>query len=159
MRVRFTSATAHKVGQHSTGVDTLYKQYDPEVLVAYFLAADVALVTPLMDGMNLVAKEYVATRANDGGALILRQLAGAAVELKDALLINLYDIDEIVRLLKYALELDRGEQRHRVQALGAAVHKNTLSQWSQAFSPALYTAQMSRTSLPSSGHSNEIKLA
>ena len=93
----------------------LYKQYDPEVLVAYYLAADVALVTPLIDGMNLVAKEYVATRSKDGGGvLILSQLAGAAVELKDALLVNPYNIDEMARRLKYALELNQGEQRRRM---------------------------------------------
>jgi trehalose-6-phosphate synthase len=66
----------------------LYKQYDPEVLVAYCLAADVALVTPLADGMNLVAKEYVAARSDQGGVLILSELAGAAVELKAALRVN-----------------------------------------------------------------------
>jgi trehalose-6-phosphate synthase len=129
----------------------LYKQYNPEVLVAYYLAADVALVTPLIDGMNLVAKEYVATRLDEDGVLILSQLAGAAVELKDALLVNPYDVDEIARQLKHALELDPGEQRRRMKALRAAVQKNTLSQWSQAFLQALHDAHISDKSLASTG--------
>jgi len=123
----------------------LYKQYDPEILVAYYLAADVALVTPLTDGMNLVAKEYVATHGDDG-MLILSELAGAAVELKDALLVNPYDIDQIARQLKYALEVDEQERRRRMRALQAVVEENTLTQWSQTFLEALHAASMSARS-------------
>ena len=122
----------------------LYKQYNPEVLVAYYLAADVALVTPLADGMNLVAKEYVAARSDQGGVLILSELAGAAVELKAALQVNPYDIDQIAGELRHALELEPGEQRRRMGALRASVQKNTLAQWSQSFLEALHAASMAR---------------
>ena len=118
----------------------IYKQYDPEVLVAYYLAADIALVTPLADGMNLIAKEFVATHSRDDGVLILSELAGAAVELKDALLVNPYDSDQIARELKHALEMDEGERRRRMRALRQVVEDNTLGKWSQAFLYALHAA-------------------
>jgi trehalose 6-phosphate synthase/phosphatase len=122
----------------------LYKQYDPEVLVAYYLAADVALVTPLADGMNLVSKEYVAARSDQGGALILSELAGAAVELKAALLVNPYNVDQIARQLRHALELEPAEQRRRMGALRAAVKKNTLTEWSRRFLQDLHLAKNAR---------------
>lgn len=122
----------------------LYKQYDPEVLVAYYLAADVALVTPLVDGMNLVAKEYVAARSDEGGVLILSELAGAAVELKAALLVNPYNIDQIARELRHALELEPDEQHRRMRALRAAVQRNTLTEWSRSFLKALHVAKIAR---------------
>jgi trehalose 6-phosphate synthase/phosphatase len=122
----------------------LYKQYDPEVLVAYYEAADVALVTPLADGMNLVAKEYVAARCDQGGVLILSELAGAAVELKAALQVNPYDIDQIASELRHALEIEPDEQRRRMRALRATVEKNTIAEWSARFLEALHAAEMDR---------------
>jgi trehalose 6-phosphate synthase/phosphatase len=119
----------------------LYKQYNPEVLVAYYLAADVALVTPLADGMNLVAKEYVATHADGRGVLILSEKAGAALELKDALLVDPYDLEQVAHELKHALEIEPEEQARRMAAMRAAVQKNTLTQWSQAFLQALQATQ------------------
>jgi trehalose 6-phosphate synthase len=128
----------------------LHKQYDPEVLVAYYLAADLALITPLADGMNLVAKEYVATHARDDGVLILSELAGAAVELKDALLVNPYDVDQIARELKHGLEIDEGERRQRMRALRTTVQGGTLTQWSQTFLEALRAARKSAGARPES---------
>jgi trehalose 6-phosphate synthase len=126
----------------------IHKQYDPEVLVAYYLAADLALITPLADGMNLVAKEYVATHARDDGVLILSELAGAAVELKDALLVNPYDVDQIAQELKHGLEIEEGERRQRMRALRTAVQEGTLTQWSQTFLEALRAARKSATVRP-----------
>ena len=124
----------------------LYRQYDPEVLVAYYLAADIALVTPLADGMNLVAKEYVAAHGSDDGVLILSEFAGAAVELKDALLVNPREVDQIARRLKDALEIEESERRRRMQALRAVVERGTLTQWSQAFLDGLQEAKVSARS-------------
>lgn len=139
---------AHIVTRFSTDgwlpIRYIYKQYDPQVLVAYYLAADVALVTPLADGMNLVAKEYVATRSDDGGALILSELAGAAVELKAALMVNPYNIDQIASQLQHALELEPEEQLSRMCALRATVKKNTLTDWSRSFLNALNAAKTAR---------------
>jgi len=120
----------------------LYKQYNPDVLVAYYLAADVALVTPLADGMNLVAKEYVATRSDESGVLILSTLAGAAVELKDALLVNPHNVDQIAEELKHALEMVQCERSRRMRSLRTVVEKNTLAQWSRSFLEALRAARM-----------------
>jgi trehalose 6-phosphate synthase/phosphatase len=124
----------------------LYRQYDPEVLVAYYLAADIALVTPLADGMNLVAKEYVAAHGNDDGVLILSEFAGAAVELKDALLVDPREVDQIARRLKDALEIEESERHRRMQALRAVVERGTLTQWSQAFLDGLQEAKVSARS-------------
>src|SRR5260221_14081345 len=83
----------------------LYTQFGAEDLVAYYQAGDVALLTPLRDGMNLVAKEYVASHPEDDGVLVLSEFAGAAQELSDALIVNPYDIDQIAARLKDALTM------------------------------------------------------
>src|SRR5262249_852288 len=110
----------------------------------YYLAADVALITPLVDGMNLVAKEYVATHTRNDGVLILSEFAGAAVELKEALLVNPYDADQIAQQLKYALEIDEGERRRRMRALRGAGEKSTVTRWSETFLEALRAARETR---------------
>ena len=71
----------------------LYRSFDREQLVALYRAADVMLVTPLRDGMNLVAKEFVAARADEDGVLVLSEFAGAAAELGEAAIVNPYDVD------------------------------------------------------------------
>ena len=78
----------------------------PDELVALYLAADVMLVTPLRDGMNLVAKEYVACRIDDTGVLVLSEFAGAAQELRNAILVNPHDLDGLKEAIRGALTLD-----------------------------------------------------
>ncbi len=115
----------------------LYTQFGAEELVSYYHAADVALLTPLRDGMNLVAKEYIASRNDDRGALILSEFAGAAEELKEALLINPYDVDAIAGALKQAVTMSEEERRSRMALLRARVHRNDLDAWSHSFLGAL----------------------
>ncbi len=115
----------------------LYTQFGAEELVSYYQAADVALLTPLRDGMNLVAKEYVASRNSDHGVLILSEFAGAADELKEALLVNPYDMDAIAASLAQALTMSEEERSARMKALRARVHGNNLDRWSQNFLGAL----------------------
>jgi trehalose 6-phosphate synthase/phosphatase len=115
----------------------LYTQFGAEELVAYYQAADVALLTPLRDGMNLVAKEYVAAHLGDDGVLILSEFAGAAEELTDALLVNPYDIDAIAARLKQAFEMSAQERAARMRKLRAHVHRNNLEHWSELFLDAL----------------------
>jgi len=115
----------------------LYTQFGAEDLVAYYQAADVALLTPLRDGMNLVAKEYIAAHLADDGALILSEFAGAAEELTQALLVNPYDIDAIAARLKQALEMSPTERAARMRAMRAQVHRNNLEHWSELFLNAL----------------------
>jgi alpha,alpha-trehalose-phosphate synthase [UDP-forming] len=111
----------------------LYTQFGAEELVSYYQAADVALLTPLRDGMNLVAKEYIAARNDDRGVLILSEFAGAAEELEEALLVNPYDMDAIASSLRHALTMSAAERAARMNALRARVHGNNLEHWSQNF--------------------------
>jgi trehalose 6-phosphate synthase/phosphatase len=115
----------------------LYTQFGAEDLVAYYQAADVALLTPLRDGMNLVSKEYIAAHLADDGALILSEFAGAAEELTQALLVNPYDIDAIAARIKQALEMSPAERASRMRAMRAQVHRNNLEHWSEIFLSAL----------------------
>jgi trehalose 6-phosphate synthase/phosphatase len=115
----------------------LYTQFGAEELVSYYQAADVALLTPLRDGMNLVAKEYIASRNADHGLLILSEFAGAAEELKEALLVNPYDMDAIAASLKQALTMTAREREARMSALRVRVHGNNLDHWSRTFLSAL----------------------
>jgi trehalose-6-phosphate synthase len=102
-------------------------------LVAYYQAADIALITPLRDGMNLIAKEYIASQLGDSSVLVLSEFAGAAQELTDALLVNPYDVDQIARRLKEAIEMPLEEKRARLQRMRGQVETFDLDCWSQRF--------------------------
>ena len=132
------------VGRFSSGgwvpIRYLYTQFPTEELVAYYQAADIALVTPLRDGMNLVAKEYVASHLGDAGVLILSEFAGAAQELKSALSVNPYDIDLIATALKTAMEMPVEERRARLTELRQSVEHNSLDAWSEKYLAALFRA-------------------
>jgi trehalose-6-phosphate synthase len=77
----------------------------------YYRMADICLVTSLHDGMNLVAKEFVATRSDEDGVLVLSLFAGASLELEDALIVNPYDTDQVADAIHYALEMDPREKK------------------------------------------------
>jgi trehalose-6-phosphate synthase len=111
----------------------LYTQFGAEELVAYYRAADVALLTPLRDGMNLVAKEFVASRVGDDGVLILSEFAGAAEELTEALLVNPYNADEIAERLRQAVEMEAAEKCVRMHTMREKVRANSLERWSESF--------------------------
>jgi trehalose 6-phosphate synthase/phosphatase len=115
----------------------LYTQFGAEELVSYYRAADVALLTPLRDGMNLVAKEFVASRVENDGVLILSEFAGAADDLTEALLVNPYDINQIADRLKSAVDMTPDERAERMSALRAKVFANNLEYWSESFLRAL----------------------
>lgn len=110
-----------------------YKFVPIEPLIALYRACDVALVTPLRDGMNLIAKEYVASRTDQTGVLILSEMAGAAKELREAILINPTDIEEIAEALKEALEMEREEQIRRNQAMQARLRRCDVVRWADDF--------------------------
>ncbi len=114
----------------SVPIHYLYRSIPQKELVALYSAADVMLVTPLRDGMNLVAKEFVASRVDDEGVLVLSEFAGAASELQDALLVNPYDIDHVARVMASALSLEKPERTRRMRALRSAVHRFTVHNWS-----------------------------
>ena len=108
-----------------------------EELAALYRAADVMLVTPYRDGMNLVAKEYVAARSDLGGALVLSEFAGAAAELRQAFLVNPHDIAGVKNQLVRALRIEPAEAAKRMRAMRRHLAKNDLEHWATSFFDAL----------------------
>jgi len=130
-------------GRHGTigtaAVHYIHRNLPPEELVALYVAADVMLVTPLRDGMNLVAKEFVAARVDEPGVLVLSEFAGAARELTQALLVNPYDWDGMAECIRIALALEPAERRRRMRALRSRVRRNDVHAWAQGFLEVLQT--------------------
>lgn len=115
----------------------LHQSVGRDELVAFFSAADVMVVTPVRDGMNLVCKEYVASRHDLGGALVLSEFAGAAAELTSALLVNPHDLDGVKNALLTALTMDPAEGRRRMRALRRQVLTHDVDRWARSFLGAL----------------------
>ncbi|HSL56332.1 MAG TPA: trehalose-6-phosphate synthase [Acidimicrobiales bacterium] len=115
----------------------IHQSVDFDELMALYRAADVMLVTPFRDGMNLVAKEYVATRYDLTGTLVLSEFAGAATELREALLVNPYDIDGLKATIAAAVELEPDEVRRRMTAMREAAVGNDATAWARRFLDAL----------------------
>ncbi|MDB5715121.1 MAG: trehalose-6-phosphate synthase, partial [Sphingomonadales bacterium] len=112
--------------------------YRRDVLAGIYRAARIGLVTPLRDGMNLVAKEYVAAQdPADPGVLILSRFAGAAVQLKDAVLINPYSAEEMSDAIAQALQMEKDERIERWRSLMDSVEKEDVVWWRQTFVDAL----------------------
>ena len=117
-------------------------------LAALYASADVALVTPLRDGLNLVAKEYVACKSSGDGVLVLSEFAGAAAEMGEALLVNPYDEESLSLTIARALSLSEIEKRERMTALYKRVHKNNVFAWGDRFLKNLTTAVVARSEQP-----------
>ena len=128
-------------GQHATvghaPIHYLYQSVSPDELVALYLAADVMLVTPLRDGMNLVAKEYVACRIDDTGVLVLSEFAGAAQELRGAILVNPHDLDGVKEAIHGALTLDAREGKARMRRMRQVIRRSDVHAWATSFLVAL----------------------
>jgi trehalose-6-phosphate synthase/uncharacterized membrane protein affecting hemolysin expression len=107
----------------------LKRQHSHQEIQRYYRAADLCLVTSLHDGMNLVAKEFLAARHDEGGALILSCFTGAARELRDALVVNPYDIDQTAEAIRFALEMDPEEKQERMQHLRKVVKEHNVYRW------------------------------
>jgi trehalose 6-phosphate synthase/phosphatase len=114
-------------------------------LAALYAAADVALVTPLRDGLNLVAKEYVACKSSGDGVLVLSEFAGAAAEMGEAVMVNPYDEEGLSEAIAKALSLGEQERRDRMLALYRRVHKNNVFSWADRFVQNMVSAVNSRT--------------
>ncbi|MEN0024939.1 MAG: trehalose-6-phosphate synthase, partial [Microbacterium sp.] len=114
-----------------------HQGYPREEMVALYLAADVMLVTALRDGMNLVAKEYVATRADNRGVLVLSEFTGAADELRQAVRVNPHDIAGLKDAIMSAVEMTPAEQSRRMRSLRRRVLENDVTAWSNSFLKAL----------------------
>lgn len=104
-----------------------------EELISYYLAADVCLVTPLRDGMNLIAKEYVAAQDPDKGMLVLSEFAGAAEDMEEAVIVNPHSIPSIVRGIKKAIEMRPVERRIRMSQMRDRLRRSTVNEWGKDF--------------------------
>ena len=111
----------------------LYRTLPLDELVPLYRAADVLLVTPFRDGMNLVAKEFVATRLDDDGVLVLSEFTGAADELSDAVRVNPHDERQFEEAIMTAVDMNRHERRQRMVAMRAAVRSSDVAGWARAF--------------------------
>ena len=111
----------------------LVAHHDAATVHAFLHMASMCIVSSLHDGMNLVAKEYVAARQSGDGVLVLSEFAGAARELADALIINPYDIDQFAEAIRYGLEMDADERRARMQRLTRQVEEHNIYRWAARF--------------------------
>jgi trehalose 6-phosphate synthase/phosphatase len=129
----------------------LYRSVDRKRLCSIYRDSDVALVTPLRDGMNLVAKEFVACQVADPGVLVLSKLAGAAQTMREALRVNPYDIDGTAEAVHRALEMEEAERRSRMVALRRREKRDDIENWVRTF---LEDADHERTALNPLGDSD-----
>ncbi|MDH4171850.1 MAG: trehalose-6-phosphate synthase, partial [Acidimicrobiia bacterium] len=125
-------------GQFATmerpAIHYLHRSHNFDELMAMYRLADVMVVTPYRDGMNLVAKEFVATRVDDTGSLVLSEFTGASNELKvGALLVNPYDVEGLKDAIAYAVAMPADEQRQRMSAMRKIVARNNAQRWASSF--------------------------
>src|ERR1700760_4341889 len=131
-----------------TPIRYLNKGFSQTVLAGFYRTAQVGVVTPLHDGMNLVAKEYVAAQnSEDPGVLVLSKFAGAANELDTALLVNPHDIDGMARAIGMALSMPLHERRMRYEAMMTKLHKHSIQQWFADFVESLQDTEADETQI------------
>ena len=131
------ASTATSAGSGSPVISYLHASYPREEMAALYRAADIMVVSPYRDGMNLVAKEYVACRYDDGGALILSEFAGAAYELRQAWLINPYDLNGMKAALREAYQADEKDLTRRMRAMRRTIKSADITAWARSFLEAL----------------------
>jgi trehalose 6-phosphate synthase len=121
------------------------RQCNHQEVDRWYRASDLCLVTSLHDGMNLVAKEFVAARDDEDGVLILSKFTGAAVELRDALLVNPYDIAGVAEAMHRGLEMSRAERRERMQHMRRQVAEHNIYRWAANVLGALRDIRLDKT--------------
>jgi trehalose 6-phosphate synthase len=131
VQVRATASSINErfAGSGRPAIALEIRYYDPERVYEYFRAADLCFVSSLHDGMNLVAKEFVACRDDEQGTLLLSQFTGAARELPEALIVNPYDTDECAAALHVALTMSPDEQRERMRLMRRLVREFNVYRW------------------------------
>ncbi|HKZ74222.1 MAG TPA: trehalose-6-phosphate synthase [Steroidobacteraceae bacterium] len=149
IRDALEKAAGHTNGQFAdtdwTPIRYLNKDFPHRVLLGFLRRAHVCAVTPVRDGMNLVAKEFVAAQdPEDPGALVLSNMAGAARELTDAVLVNPYDEHAVASALSAALEMPLEERRARHRSMLAALRRNTIRHWHESFVERLSSVPQQR---------------
>ena len=142
-----------------TPIMYFYRSMPFEDLVDLYRTCDIALITPIRDGMNLVAKEYVACRVDRKGVLILSELAGAAQEMSEAILINPNNVDEIADAIRSAILMDADEQTERMATMRDRLRRYSLQKWASDFVNALEAAGKLQASQNAKIMNGEIRLA
>ncbi|GHA79639.1 bifunctional alpha,alpha-trehalose-phosphate synthase (UDP-forming)/trehalose-phosphatase [Pontibacter akesuensis] len=141
-------------GQYSSinwnPIQYFYRSYPLETLSAFYRMADVGLVTPMRDGMNLVCKEYVASKLDQKGVLILSEMAGASKELSDAILINPNDINQMVEALHQALTMPEEEQVSHMRNMQESLKRYNIHHWVSMFMDRLSYVKIKQLSLATS---------
>ena len=117
----------------SLPIHLMLRSFSEDEVSSLYSAADIMMVTPLRDGMNLVCKEFVASRLHDDGVLILSEFAGAADEMPEALIVNPYDSDGICAAIHRAIDMSTVEQRQRMTTLREGVMRNDVNHWGETF--------------------------
>jgi trehalose 6-phosphate synthase/phosphatase len=116
-----------------TPIHYFYRSLDFEHLCALYAVADIALVTPFRDGMNLVAKEWVICKKHDKGVLILSEFAGAAEQLKEALIVNPFDTEQLANTIQVAMKMPEDEQYERLLKMQHTISTSSVQRWAQQF--------------------------
>jgi len=123
-----------------TPIHYMYRSISRSELLAFYRAADIALITPLKDGMNLVAKEYCAANVEENGILILSEFAGATAQLnRGALLVNPYDVESVAETILFATRLDYQQRRRRMQTLRRNIRRQDIYWWVESFFKSVYS--------------------
>ena len=123
----------------------LKAHHSHEEINRFYKASDICMVTSLHDGMNLVAKEFIASRSDEDGVLILSQFTGAARELKDAVIVNPYDIEGMADAINFSLSMDANERSERMKRMHAAVKEHNIYRWAGELIAALARLRISET--------------
>ncbi|MEO6976894.1 MAG: bifunctional alpha,alpha-trehalose-phosphate synthase (UDP-forming)/trehalose-phosphatase, partial [Mucilaginibacter sp.] len=130
-----------------TPIHYYYRSFPIETLSALYSSADVCLVTPMRDGMNLVSKEYVASRINNDGVLILSEMAGASKELIDAIIVNPNNTTEVCDAIIAAIKMPLSEQKRRMQQMRQIVTKFNITHWVKIFMDRLREVKQMQRSM------------
>ena len=137
LKVKIDEMIGNLNGKYSdlgwTPVHYFYRSFEFEELIAMYHTADIALVSPLRDGMNLVAKEYIATKQDNPGVLILSEMAGAAIELPEAIIINPNDTAQIESAIYDALTMDKDDKLRRLKKMQKRISTQTVKKWASDF--------------------------
>jgi trehalose 6-phosphate synthase len=142
MRDEIDQMVGRAIGDHgSIGAPPIQYLHQPltrDELIAYYVASDVMLVTPYRDGMNLVAKEYVACRTDGDGALVLSEFTGASIDLPQSFLVNPYDADGVKDAIVAAINVAPESAKSRMSAMRAQVFAHDVNRWAREFLTALH---------------------
>ncbi len=140
-----------------TPIQYLYHSLPFHSLLALYRISDVAMVTPLADGMNLIAKEYIATKTDGKGVLVLSEMAGAVEELREAIIVNPNSIEEIAEALKKALSMPEDEQIRRNRTMQERLRNYDIKVWAHDFMNSLSKVKTDQSELSAKEVGSEIK--